>query len=159
MATNAERILVSPALATPDSDVQEARLAYLLCRAVAELHVMRLGIESAGFGAFLIELAGAWAGYREWVIGNEMPPELLHRGPIEEASLQDLGSYVGIALAGDSERQDAVSAWLHDNEVDPDLRSVVRQTMDHLQDVDDFAEVLAFINELAQETRRLTGSQ
>src|SRR5687767_12729544 len=76
LGTNADGVLLSPALANPGSDIQEARLAYLLCRAVAELHVLRLGIESTGFGAFLIELAGAWAGYREWVIGNEMPAEL-----------------------------------------------------------------------------------
>jgi hypothetical protein len=158
MGTNAERILVSPALANPDSDVAEARLAYFLCRAVAELHVMRLGIESSGFGAFLIELGGAWAGYREWVVGNDMPPELLQRGPLNEASLQDLGAYVGIALAGDSERQEAVKAWLEDDEVDPDLRSAVAQTIEHLRDVNVFADVLAFMNQLARAAGGLTGS-
>jgi hypothetical protein len=159
MATNAEQIRVSPALANPGSDVDEARLAYFLCRAVAELHIMRLGITSTGFGAFLIELGGAWAGYREWVVGNELPRELLHRGPLNEASLQDLGAYVGIALAGDSERQKTVSAWLEDDEVDPDLRSTVAQTIEHLRDAGTFAEVLAFMNDLAAETRRLTDPQ
>lgn len=157
IGTNAERILVSLALANPANEIEEARLAYLLCRAVAELYVMQLGIESSGFGAFLIELAGAWVEYREWVIGNEMPPELLHRGSVSEASLQDLGAYVGIALAGDTERQ-AVGAWLLDNNVDPNVRSLVRQTMDHLQNVDEFVDVMAFIEELANETRRLSSS-
>lgn len=158
IGTNAERILVSPSLANPDSETQEARLAYLLCRAVAELHVMRLGIESQDFGAFLIELAGAWAGYREWVVGNEMPSEALHRGPLKVASLQDLGAYVGIALAGDAERQQAIEEWLRDKDVDSDLRALVSQTLQFLRDADDFADVLAFMSELAQETLRTSGS-
>lgn len=158
LGTNADGLLLSPALAKPDSDIQEARLAYLLCRAIGELHVMRLGIESTGFGAFLIELAGAWAGYREWVVGNEMPPELLLRGPLREASIQDLGSYVGIALAGDRERQEALSKWLEDTEVDSELRSIVGEAIDQLRAVDEFAGILAFIRELADETRRLPGS-
>lgn len=153
MATNPAEILVSPTLAQPDTDFQEARLAYLLCRAVGECHVMRLGINSEGFGAFLIELAGAWAGYREWVLGNEMPAEALYRGPLMNASLQDLGAYVGIALAGDAERQEAITSWLQEENVDSAVRTMVAQIMGHFGEADDFPELFALIEDLTEELR------
>jgi hypothetical protein len=155
LATNAERVMLSSALAAPDSDADEARLAYLLCRAVGEMHVMRLGVESVSAGAFFIELAGAWAAYREWVVGHEMPAETLQRASLEEASLQDLGAYVGIALAGDAERQNAISEWLGPPAEDTDSQWLVRQTLEQLDGVQDFRDLLQFMNGVFTEMRRL----
>lgn len=155
MGTNAERILISPGLAAPEGDFQEARLAYLLCRAIGETHVMRVGMESVSAGAFFIELAGAWAAYREWVVGNEMPAEALTRGPVEDASLQDLGAYVGIALAGDSERQEAIRSWLGDPTEHDDSKWLVRRTMEELSGAQRFGDLVSFMEQLVEEFRRL----
>ena len=150
MAVNDEQIRVSLALAVPSNDLEEARLAYFMCRGIAEMHVMRIGILSEGFGAFLIELAGAWAAYREWVINNEMPREVLSQQQLAEASLQDLGAYVGAALAGDERSRNDIADWLKDDAVDRDLRDLVGDTMAHLASADHFSDLLSFVEAVAQ---------
>ena len=155
MATNVERILVEPALAEPSDEMGEVRLAYLLSRSIGEMHVMRIGVVSDGLGALLIELAGAFAGYREWVIENEMPPEFIHRGSFEGASMQDLGAYVGIALAGDAQSRTEMEAWLGNEEGDNDLRTLVRDLVTELNGVENLGPILEFIGQIADEVRAL----
>lgn len=156
LGTSAERVLLSPSLAEPDDDIGEARLAYLLCRAVGEMHIMRLGFESVSAGSFFIELAGAWVAYREWVVGNEMPAETLDRGSLEGASLQDLGAYVGVALAGDLERREAIRAWLGaSTDANDRTRWLVRETTEQLSEIQEFADLLAFMKEFYDEMQRI----
>ncbi len=154
IATGSDRVLISADLAMPGEDiVREAKLAYMLCRSVAELTAMRLDIVSEGFGTFLIELAGAWASYREWVISNEMPPEVLQRGPLDEPSFYDLGAVVGHALAGDVVAEKSVDAWLRSSGPDTDLKSLVQQTLGYLANAQHFQDVLDFLRSVAEAAR------
>lgn len=156
-AARAERLLVAPEVAEPADDVAEARLGYQLCRLMAEQQVLRLGIVSDGFGAFLIELAGAWVSYREWVLVGGMPPEVLTSLDLAMASLQDLGAYVGVALAGDEQARNDVERWAADPTTDPGLADLVNDTLAHLQGAVWFADVLNFLAAIVKEIRDLKG--
>jgi hypothetical protein len=124
---------------------------------MAEQQVLRLGIVSDGFGAFLIELAGAWVSYREWVLVGGMPPEVLTSLDLAMASLQDLGAYVGVALAGDEQARNDVERWAADPTTDPGLADLVNDTFAHLQGAVWFADVLNFLAAIVKEIRDLKG--
>jgi hypothetical protein len=152
---NAERVMLAPEAAAVDGPGDEVRLAFRLCRLIAEMQVMRLGFVSDGFGAFLIALAGSWAAYREWVLTREMPAEHLSRVPLEHATPQDLGAMIGVALAGDVETQAAIGPWLESRDVDDDLKASVVETLATLGEPTTFAEVLDHLAQLAESLRRM----
>lgn len=153
IAVNVERILVAPRLASPESEGDELRLAYHLCRSLAAMQVLRLGLLSEGIGTMFIELAASWAGYREWIIRTETPPELLRRTRFDSEDWFSLGSHVGIALAGDAESSNALEAWLNGPSEDPEFQSLVRAVMDRFRPAESFAEVLDVLREYVEGFR------
>jgi hypothetical protein len=148
IVVNAERILVSPVMANPADEAAEVRLGYHLCRLVGAMQVMRLGVLSEGFGALLIELAGAWAAYRAWVVDLEMPPEFLQLSPLRGANMVDLGAYIGVVVAGDDATAAELEGWLRDETVDAELRQVVAALVEHLRDARQFQDVLGVIAQI-----------
>ncbi len=111
-SVNREQITMAPEVVAGADDEREPRMAWQLCRLVAEMQVMRAGVESVDFGAFLIDFGGAWVVYSEWVIDNDMPSDLLTRVDLNTASVQDIGATAGVAAAGDADALHAIETWI-----------------------------------------------
>lgn len=156
-ASNVERILVSEAAAAPADDLGDFRLGYQLCRLMAEQQVLRLGFESEGFGTFLIEMAGAWVAYREWVLLGDLPPDALLRVELDDSDLQNLGATVGIAISGDPDAIADVEQWRANQNTDTELAELIGQTMVELAEALTFSEMLDLLRELAEQTRSIQG--
>jgi len=157
-AVNPERILMAETVAAGPEDDREPRMAWQLCRLVAEMQVMRTGVESVDFGAFLIDLGGAWVAYREWVIDNEMPAALLQRVDLDAASLQDLGATAGVALAGDAQARQALDAWIKDGPAaQTQLREAASHVLDALAGLEHFSQYLQFTSAMVEAERAARG--
>jgi hypothetical protein len=111
---------------------------------------MGVGIERDGFGELLIELAGAWAAYRAWVVEQEMPVDVIPGGPLREADWGGVGECVGMALAGDDAATARMGEWLDDQTVDAGRRQAVANVMERLEGVDRFEGILDFLGGLVE---------
>jgi hypothetical protein len=151
---NRESIRMAPDVAAGPNDEREPRMAWQLCQLVAQMQVMRTGVESVDFGAFLIEFGGAWVAYREWVIDNEMPTDLLTRVDLNTASVHDIGATAGVAAAGDPDARRDIEAWIASGPASQaQLRGIVEELLEQLQGLEHFAEYLAFTAAAVEATR------
>jgi len=151
---NRERVMMAAEVAAGADDEREPRMAWQLCRLVAEMQVMRTGVDSVDFGAVLIDFGGAWVAYREWVVDNEMPPDVLTRVDLDSASMQDIGATAGAAAAGDPDAGRAIDAWIASGpESHAQLRGAVEMLMDELRGLEHFATYLALTTEMVEAER------
>lgn len=133
-------------------------MAWQLCRLVAEMQIMRTGVESVELGAFMIDLGGAWVAYREWVLDNEMPGNLLTRVALDAASTQDLGATAGVALADDAQAREALDAWIKDGPAArSELREAISYVLDELAGLEHFGEYLRFTSAIVEAERAARG--
>jgi hypothetical protein len=143
IAVNADEIVLGHAIAADAGQSTEPRLAWRLCRLLAEMQVMRTGVESVDFGAFLIDFGGTWVAYREWVGQLEIPPDFLTRVDLDTASVSDVGATAGCAAAGDQQATAAIDRWIESGpEQQTDLRAVVGMLLPELRKMRHFAEFL-----------------
>lgn len=157
-AVDPERILMAETVAAGPEDDREPRMAWQLCRLVAEMQIMRTGVESVELGAFMIDLGGAWVAYREWVLDNEMPGNLLARVALDAASTQDLGATAGVALAGDAQAREALDAWIKDGPAArSELREAISYVLDELAGLEHFGEYLRFTSAMVEAERPARG--
>lgn len=161
-AVDPERILMADTVAAGPEDDREPRMAWQLCRLVAEMQIMRTVVESVELGAFLIDLGGAWVAYREWVLDNEMPGNLFTRVALDAASTQDLGATAtataGAALAGDAQAREALDAWIKDGPAArSELREAISYVLDELDGLEHFGEYLRFTSAMVEAERAARG--
>jgi hypothetical protein len=156
-ACNAARIVVRPELLKLPDPAREMRLALRLTEALAQVTLMRTGLESTGLGTTLIELVGAWAGHRTFY-GQD--------GPLSEDDfvirtkdandLHTLGELLGAALAGSSKASAALAEWSNAPTAIRDLVEFADSILREWTDIESFHElrsrVLALI-QVAQAAR------
>jgi hypothetical protein len=145
-AAGGERILVSPELLRAPNPRKEIRLARIIYGLVAQHIAMQRGLTSEGLGILLLELAGEFVAFDEFVT----------RGPLEEKDLTlrrangldllTLGGHIGASLAGSTRARVELDRWRAD--ADPDAAQLIEHLEDAFAGSKSFADVLGVIREI-----------
>jgi hypothetical protein len=145
LAVGAHRLLLSPAHPTAFATEPDGGLVLEFCQALAQQQVMRLGVPpNDAFGAFLIELAGAWAMYA--TTKGEYAPDLPDHVDAD-ADLAALGPYIGYSVAGDERSNDALNQFeLEGN--DQTVVALIREVRSTLTGVRSLDDILAYVRSL-----------
>jgi hypothetical protein len=151
LAVNRERMVIRPEVFVLPDPQREMRLAWLIQGALAKVTVMRLGIDSVGMGAALIELAGSWAGWRAvYAPGQPLEERDLKFSDFEPDDLLEVGGLTGAALAGSPGATRELAKWAARDAADPSLPALFERILEEWTDLNSFAELLTSIAELAQ---------
>jgi hypothetical protein len=153
-AVNADRILLARDIAEPDDEPGDVRLGLNLCTLVAQMHVMRAGVDSVSLGALLIEYAGVRIAWHEWVTEFGAPGIDLQdpQGPEDFAAG---GALAAAAAEGDTDAEARLDAWLDGCFEGPELQEVLRGLLAELRKRDTLQDMLTAFAEMAAAQHEL----
>ena len=128
IGVNEERIAIDESLLRHADPAKELRLAWLVHGAVCQHHLMKRGLPSDGkLGSLLLELAGEWTRYHEFVASDEVPLTEDHL-TVADPQGDDffaLGQHIGAATAGSVRSAEALRRWRHTRAPSDELLEMV----------------------------------
>lgn len=148
MAASQTGLVIAPTLLTLPDPRRQIRLAQLIHEGLAQVAVMRLGIDSVSFGTLLIANAGSWARFKAFYGEGQFfeGEDLDVKTPLPD-DLNGLGMCLGASLAGSQSAASALKAAIAN---DPSLREMTESIEEEWRDVEAFEQLLRRTNELAK---------